>query len=211
MRLVLASASPARLDTLRRAHFDPVVVVSDVDEDAILATHPPGTEAIEQKLTALARAKADAVAQRILAGQVPQIGAQEDAVVIGCDSMFELDGELHGKPHDPDHARRRLHTMSGKTGILHTGHAIIRLPGRTIATETVATEVHMSTLTDTEIEAYLATAEPLNVAGSFTIDGFGGPFIAGVTGDHHNVIGISLPAVRRLLATLGVSVTSLWA
>lgn len=198
MQLVLASASPARQDILRRARFDPIIEVSDVDEAQLLAGLPGA--APSEKVIALATAKARDVASRIEANA-------DSTLVLGCDSMFELDGELVGKPGDEDTARRRLHRMSGRTGILHTGHALLR--GSSLATAHVATEVTLVELTDYEIEAYLLTGEPLAVAGGFTIDGMGGPFIEKVNGCHHNVIGLSLPAFRNLCARLGVRMTSL--
>ena len=200
MRLVLASASPARLATLRAAGIDPEVLVSDVDEPAVLAAADAGTSPADQVLL-LARAKARDVAVR--AG---------DAVVVGCDSMLELDGAVHGKPADAGEAVARWRRMRGRAGVLHTGHWLV--DGRTgHGTETGAvssTTVHFADLSDAEIDAYVATGEPLVVAGAFTVDGLGGPFVSRIEGDHHGVVGISLPLLRTLLGEVGVGVTDLW-
>lgn len=204
MRVVLASASPARRAVLQAAGIGPVVETADVDEDALLAAMPDASPA--EKVTRLAAAKATTVARRI--GD-----AHPDAVLIGCDSMLLLGGELVGKPGDEDTARRRWKAMAGGTGELVTGHAVLRLADGAIdrATEGHAvTTVRFAEPTDTELDAYLATGEPLAVAGAFTLDGLGGWFVEGIEGDPSNVIGISLPLVRRLLANVGVTVTDLW-
>ncbi|GAA3692449.1 Maf family protein [Microlunatus aurantiacus] len=198
MRLVLASASPARLATLRGAGVTPAVEVSGVDEDALHA------ETVPALVSALARAKAEAVARRRLSAD----GAVEE-VVIGCDSLLELDGQGLGKPVDAVEAVRRWRAMRGRSGVLHTGHHVIRLPGGATRTAIASTTVHFADLDDAEIEAYVATGEPLLVAGAFTVDGLGGPYVTGIEGDHHNVVGISLPLLRALLADLGVSWTTL--
>ncbi len=202
MRLVLASASPARLAVLRAAGLDPEVAVADVDEPALLAAVPdaePGA-----KVTALAAAKATTVARRL---------APDDAVVIGCDSMLFFGGELVGKPADADVARTRWTAMAGGTGDLVTGHAVLRVVDGAIdrvAEGHAVTGVRFGRPGAAELEAYLATGEPLAVAGAFTLDGLGGWFVEGVDGDPSNVIGISLPLTRRLLAGVGVTVTDLW-
>jgi len=204
VRLVLASASPARLGVLRAAGADPLVEVSDVDEDALLAAHPDAEPA--RKVTLLAAAKAAAVAGRIAA-------EHPDALVVGCDSMLHVDGELVGKPGDPDTARRRWLSMAGRTGELLTGHAVLLLAGGAVAKEAeghAVTGVRFADPTPQELTAYLGTGEPLNVAGAFTLDGFGGWFVDGIDGDPSNVIGISLPLLRRLLGGIGVSVVDLW-
>ncbi len=201
---MLASASPARLGVLRAAGLDPLVEVADIDEPALLATAAgagPGT-----KVTTLAGAKATTVARRI-ADDHP------DAVVVGCDSMLLLDGELHGKPGDPETARRRWRVMAGRTAELVTGHTVLRMADGAInrvAEGHAVTTVRFARPTDAELETYLATGEPLAVAGAFTLDGFGGWFVDGIDGDPSNVIGISLPLLRRLLEAVGVSVTDLW-
>jgi nucleoside triphosphate pyrophosphatase len=190
-RFVLASASPARLATLRSAGIEPRVVVSGVDESQV--TDPePATVA-----TRLAELKAQAVA-----AEVDPAGT---SWVLGCDSVLELGGRVLGKPDDEDDARARWHEMRGRSGVLHTGHHLVRLPGGASRTATASTTVHFADLDDAEIAAYVGTGEPLLVAGAFTIDGLGGPYVERIEGDHHNVVGISLPLVRRLLADLGVS------
>jgi septum formation protein len=204
VRLVLASASPARLGVLRAAGLDPLVEVADVDEAALLAATPDNTPGA--KVTGLAAAKATKVARRV-ADDHP------DALVVGCDSMLLLDGQLQGKPGDPDTARRRWRMMAGRTGELVTGHTVLRMADGAInqvAEGHAVTAVRFARPSDAELEAYLATDEPLAVAGAFTLDGFGGWFVEGIDGDPSNVIGISLPLLRRLLSAVGVSVTDLW-
>lgn len=204
MRLVLASASPARLSVLSAAGLDPVVEVSAVDEDALLAGLTDASPA--ETVTALAGAKATAVARRV-ADRLP------DAVVVGCDSMLHIGGTLVGKPRDAPTALARWRAMAGGTGELVTGHAVLRLVDGEIdrvAEGHAATTVRFGTPDPVELEAYVATGEPLAVAGAFTLDGLGGWFVDGVDGDPSNVIGISLPLTRRLLAGVGVRVTDLW-
>jgi septum formation protein len=205
VRLVLASASPARLSVLRAAGLDPTVSVSDVDEDALLAAVPDATAA--EKVTTLAGAKATTVARRLDGPDAL------DSIVIGCDSMLHIDGELVGKPKDVDTARARWRSMAGRSGELVTGHAVLRVVDGEIdrvAEGHAVTVVRFGTPTDAELEAYLGTGEPLAVAGAFTLDGLGGWFVDGIDGDPSNVIGISLPLVRRLLAGVGVSPVDLW-
>lgn len=201
---MLASASPARLAVLRAAGLDPVVEVSAVDEDALLAGL--GEAAPAAAVVALAGAKAVAVARRI-AGRWP------DAVVVGCDSMLHVGGRLVGKPGDVATARARWRAMAGRTGELVTGHTVLVLADGEIdraAEGHAVTVVRFGRPDPAELEAYLATGEPLAVAGAFTLDGLGGWFVEGIDGDPSNVIGISLPLTRRLLAGLGVRVTDLW-
>ena len=200
--LVLASASPARLATLRAAGVEPRVVVSGVDEDEVLATATANGEAPDPAETALllARAKAEAV----------QI---DEAVVLGGDSVLELDGMSYGKPGDADEARMRWRAMSGRTGVLHTGHWLVdrRENGSKGSIGAVgSTVVHFAAVSAAEIDAYVATGEPLEVAGAFKIDGLGGPYVRAIEGDHHNVVGLSLPLVRELLGRLGVPWHALW-
>ncbi|MGI5125713.1 Maf family protein [Pseudonocardia sp. CA-107938] len=204
MLVVLASASPARLSVLRAAGIDPAVEVADLDEDALLAAMPDADAG--EKVSALAAAKATAVAERIAADR-------PDAVVIGCDSMLLIDGALVGKPHTAEVARKRWAEMAGGTGELYTGHAVLRLADGTVAASAVehaVTRVRFAVPTPQELDAYLATGEPLAVAGSFTIDGLGGWFVEGLDGDPSNVIGLSLPLTRRLLTRVGITVTDLW-
>jgi septum formation protein len=204
VQLVLASASPARLSVLKAAGLAPEVEVSDVDEDALLSglsDASPGNAVV-----ALAGAKATAAARRV-SGRWP------DAVVVGCDSMLHIDGELVGKPGDVETARARWHRMAGRTGELVTGHAVLRLVDGEIdrvAEGHAVTTVRFGRPDPAELEAYLATGEPLAVAGAFTLDGLGGWFVDGIDGDPSNVIGISLPLTRKLLAGVGVRVTDLW-
>jgi septum formation protein len=201
-QLVLASSSPARLTTLRAAGIEPRVIAPGVDEDAVqaAATAHHGELSPADTALLLARAKAEAV-------------RAEDAVVLGCDSVLELDGWTHGKPADAAEARSRWQTMRDRSGVLRTGHWVVdrRTDGSGGSVGAVAsTVVHFADVTDEEIDAYIATGEPLEVAGAFKIDGLGGAFVSGVEGDHHNVVGLSLPLLRRLLADLDVAWPTLW-
>ncbi len=201
--LVLASASPARRATLVAAGVEPVVLVSGVDEPAVVARY--GVEDAQDVALVLAKAKAEAVASL---DDVP-----EDALVVGCDSVLELDGAVHGKPADAAEATARWRAMRGRSGVLHTGHWVVdcREDGSGATLGAVAsTTVHFADVTDAEVDAYVATGEPLAVAGAFTVDGLGGPFVRAIEGDHHNVVGISLPLLRELLADAGVAWTDLW-
>ncbi len=200
LRLALASKSPARLATLRAAGFDPLVQVSDVDEEALLESVRGGPA---QKVLALATAKARAVAYD------PREVTEADFVV-GCDSMFEFDGEAVGKPGAPETARERIARMAGRSGVLHTGHQIIHLESGASLGAVSHAVVHFAPMSDAEVEAYVATGEPLHVAGAFTVDGLGGPFVERVDGDYHGVVGISLPLLRAMLTNWGVSITRLW-
>ncbi|WP_343710411.1 nucleoside triphosphate pyrophosphatase [Mycobacterium sp.] len=205
-RLVLASASPGRLRVLRRAGVDPLVVNSGVDEDAVMARLGPDASPSTVVCT-LAAAKADAVAQRLPA----DVGA--DCVVIGCDSMLEVDGRLVGKPRSADAARRQWHAMGGRAGTLHTGHCLMRLHnGEAVQqdVESACTTIYFGVPSTPELAAYVDSGEPLSVAGGFTIDGRGGWFVDRIDGDPSNVIGLSLPLTRRLLGRAGLSVDGLW-
>lgn len=224
-RLVLASRSPARLATLRSAGVDPLVRVSGVDDEPALladATARFGPLEPADAVLVLAQAKALDVAEALERDAAEPDGAEgadgadgavtgdrwdlgAGLVVVGCDSMLELDGEVHGKPADADEARARWRAMRGRSGELHTGHWVVDLrdpaDGGTGATlgATSSTTVHFADLSDAEIDAYVATGEPLQVAGAFTVDGLGGPYVERVEGDHHGVVGISLPLLRELL------------
>ncbi|MCQ6556809.1 Maf family nucleotide pyrophosphatase [Streptomyces sp. C10-9-1] len=195
MRLVLASASPARLGLLRQAGFDPHVLVSGVDEDALTAP-TPGELAL-----LLAEAKAEAVAAR------PEAAG---SLLVACDSVLDLDGVAHGKPADAEEATARWKAMRGRAGVLRTGHCVIDTVTGRRASATASTTVRFGEPSDAEIAAYVASGEPLHVAGAFTLDGRSAPFVDAIEGDHGNVIGLSLPLLRRLLAEVGHSVTDLW-
>ena len=192
--LVLASASPARLATLRSAGVEPTVVVSGVDESQVTGV-PPAELALR-----LAELKCAAVAQTLAPGPL----------VLGCDSVLELDGQALGKPADAEDAVRRWEAMRGRTGVLHTGHCLRDTASGSVATRTGSTVVHFADVSDAEVAAYVATGEPLHVAGAFTVDGLGGAFVTGIEGDYHNVVGVSLPLLRDLLAELGHSWADLW-
>ncbi|MFL6164196.1 MAG: Maf family protein [Jatrophihabitantaceae bacterium] len=196
MRFVLASASPARLKTLRAAGVQPEVIVSGVDEDTITAA--TGTALVQ----ALASAKAHAVAARLTG----------EALLLGCDSMLQLGNETLGKPDSVEQAVARWQRMRGQRAMLHTGHALLHVRAGEVqrtAMAVASTEVRFADLSREEIEAYVDTGEPLKVAGAFTIDGLGGWYIESIVGDHHNVVGLSLPLLRRLLAELGYRVSDL--
>jgi septum formation protein len=193
--LVLASASPARRALLRQAGFAPRAVVSGVDESAYQAA---STAELAQQL-------ADAKAQ-----QVGRMVAHDAAVIVGCDSVLEFDGQTLGKPADDAEALTRWKEMRGRSGVLHTGHCLIDTRTGRKASATSSTIVRFGDPDDEELAAYIATGEPLNVAGAFTLDGFAGPFVEGVEGDHGTVIGLSLPLFRKLLGQLGMRVTDFW-
>lgn len=192
MRFVLASASPARLATLRAAGVEPEVIVSGVDEDAITADTPAALVRL------LADAKADAVAEH-----------EPDALVLGCDSLLELDGAALGKPGSVEAAIERWQAMRGRTGVLHTGHCLIDTSSGRRTGRTASVPVAFADVTDAEIETYCRTGEPSAVAGAFTVDGLGGWFVESLHGDPHAVVGVSLPLVRHLLADLGRSLADL--
>jgi septum formation protein len=194
---VLASQSPARLATLRSAGLAPRVIVSGVDESRL-----DGLPPVELALQ-LAELKCATVAAR---DDVP-----DDALVLGCDSVLELDGDALGKPHDAEEAVRRWQAMRGRSGILHTGHSLRDVATGAVAAATASTTVHFADVTDEEVAAYVATGEPLHVAGAFTVDGIGGAFVTGIEGDHHNVVGVSLPLLRDLVRELGHAWPALWA
>jgi septum formation protein len=193
--LVLASASPARLRLLHDAGLDPSVVVSGIDESTITASDP------RSLVDALATAKAQAVAADL---------GRKGALVVGCDSMLVFDGETLGKPGSAEAATERWQRMRGKRGALLTGHCVIDTSTGRQVSDVAETVVHFGEPTDDEIAAYVASGEPLQVAGAFTLDGRAAPFIDGIDGDASNVIGLSLPLLRRLLAHLDVGITDLW-
>ncbi|MGW0048847.1 nucleoside triphosphate pyrophosphatase [Nocardia cyriacigeorgica] len=203
--LVLASASPARRTVLRSAGIEPVVRVSEVDEDAIAAALPADTPP-QQVVVELAKAKAATIA-----AAVPEYAA--DCVVVGCDSMLLIDGTLQGKPHTPEVARARWNAMAGRSAELVTGHCVLRLLDGAVTAEAVdcsSTTIHFAKPEPEALDAYIATGEPLQVAGAFTLDGLGGWFVDRIDGDPSSVIGIGLPLLRRLLDDVGVGVADLW-
>ncbi|BBY22405.1 Maf family protein [Mycobacterium stomatepiae] len=206
-RLVLGSASSGRLKVLRQAGIDPLVVVSGVDEDRLIAGLGPDASPADV-VCALARAKAEDVAACL------KRPLSADCVVVGCDSMLYLDGRLCGKPESIEAARTLWQSMAGRSGQLYTGHCVIRLQDNDIAhceSETSITTVHFGAPEPDDLEAYLADGESLRVAGGFTLDGLGGWFIDGVDGDPSAVIGIGLPLTRALLRRAGLSIATLWA
>jgi septum formation protein len=201
VQFVLASQSPARLMVLRNAGIDPLVQVSGVDEDAIIAGLPADAGPARTVAT-LAEAKARVVAPD-----------HTDAVVVGCDSMLFQGGQLVGKPGTPERATERWERMAGGTGELLTGHAVLRVRDgavTAVATGTVSTTIRFGKPSSEELAAYVSTGEPLSVAGGFTLDGYGGWFVDGMDGDPSSVIGISLPLTRRLLREVDVAVIDLW-
>ncbi|MFI7590027.1 Maf family protein [Micromonospora sp. NPDC049359] len=229
LRLVLASASPARRKSLRAAGIDPDVLVSGVDESLVV------TDRAEDLCLELARLKAEAVLARLnptatanssttnakdttnstsastdAANSTSTDTARERTLVIGCDSVLEFDGEILGKPADAADATRRWLRMRGLSGVLHSGHCLIDSVAGRRAEAVASTVVHFADISDDEIAAYVATGEPLAVAGAFTIDGLGGPFVERIEGDPGTVVGLSMPLLRRLLAELGLEITDLW-
>jgi nucleoside triphosphate pyrophosphatase len=205
--LVLASASPARLGLLRAAGFAPEVMVSGVDEDGV-----DGLEAAEIAAV-LARRKAVAVVDRLAAhaaSPVDAIGPLDRPLVLGCDSVLAVAGEARGKPASPAEATAWWRGYRGTTGTLVTGHVVVDATTGDEAAATAQTRVRFGAPSDAEIAAYVATGEPLRVAGAFTLDGYGAPFVEGIDGDYGTVLGLSLPLMRILLAELGVAVTDLW-
>ena len=193
-RLILASASPARLRTLQAAGLRPEVIVSGVDEDGVEA------ENTAELALKLAQLKAVAVAS-----------TQPRALVIGCDSVLEFEGDALGKPADAAEATERWQRMRGGSGVLHTGHCVIDTHREVWLGRSAATQVRFATLSDEEIDAYVATCEPLGVAGAFTIDGLGSAYVSGISGDPHNVVGISVPLLRLMFDELGFVWHEFWA
>ena len=206
MRLYLASTSPARLKTLRAAGVEPVLLSPGVDEEAVAAAAGPldGPGLV----SLLARAKAEAVVGTLVDG------APVDGVILGGDSAFELDGQLYGKPHRPEVARERWLVQRGRTGLLHSGHWLIDYRGGSVGggvgAVATAAVTFASDISDAEVDAYIATGEPLSVAGAFTIDSLGAAFITSVEGDPHAVVGLSVSTVRSLLGRFGIPWNSLW-
>lgn len=198
MRFVLASSSPARLQTLRRAGVVPAVLAPDVDESAATAASTPALVEL------LATLKGEAVLE--------ELGTAHDLVVVACDTLLDVDGEAWGKPRDAAEAGRRWRRLRGRSAELLTGHHVVVVrDGHAMRADRVArTTVTFAEVSDAEVDAYVATGEPLAVAGAFTIDGYGAAFVERIDGDHLNVIGISLPVLRVVLAELGVAWPDLW-
>jgi len=202
LRLILASASPARRGLLVAAGIEPEVRVSSVDEEALTATLPIRTAQVIAQV--LAEAKARDVANH------PDLQNATGTLVLGCDSVLEFDHQVLGKPRDSDDARRRLRAQRGGSGTLFTGHTLIDCGTGQAVHEVAGTAVHFGNPTDDELDAYIETGEPLAVAGAFTLDGYSAPFIESIEGDHSNVIGLSLPLLRRLVIDLDHSYPQLW-
>lgn len=205
-RVVLGSASAGRLRVLRNAGIDPLVVVSDVDEECLISSLDPALSP-QAVVAALALAKAESVA-----AQLPDSVAS-DCVVLGCDSMLLLDGKLCGKPGSAENAHRQWRLLAGSVGVLLPGHALLRIAAGAFphpASETASTTVHFGLPSTEELASYVDSGEPVHVAGAFTLDGLGGWFIDRIEGDASNVIGVSLPLVRRMLHNAGLSVAQLW-
>ena len=198
LRLVLASASPARRRLLQAAGIDPEVLVSGVDESVVK------TDRAEDLCLELARLKAQAVVDRL------RPTGEAGPLVLGCDSVLAFDGEILGKPADAAEATRRWRQMRGRSGVLHSGHCLIDTAGGRVTEAVASTTVHFAAISDDEIASYVGTGEPLAVAGAFTIDGLGGSFVERIEGDPSTVIGLSLPLFRSLLGELGLLVTDLW-
>ncbi|MGW1057175.1 Maf family protein [Micromonospora rubida] len=198
LRLVLASASPARRKLLHAAGIEPDVLVSGVDESQVVS------ESAEELCLELARLKAQAVVGRL------RPSPDERTLVLGCDSLLAFDGEILGKPADAADAVGRWERMRGRSGVLHTGHCLVDVVHESRAEAVASTTVRFADVSDDEIAAYVATGEPLAVAGAFTIDGLGGAFLDGIDGDPGTVVGLSLPLLRRLLAELDLQITDLW-
>lgn len=192
-QLVLASASPARKRLLESAGFSPVVCPSDFDESQVQLRDPV------QLVETLALSKAETIAPRF-----------PDALVLGCDSVLAINGEIEGKPANPAQAIARWQIMRGRQGLLYTGHALINVTSNTKVVKYQVTEVHFAQISERAIAAYVATGEPLNCAGGFAIEGKGGLFVEKLVGCHTNVIGLSLPLLRQMLAELGYDATAFW-
>lgn len=206
-KLVLASTSPARLRLLRDGGIDPITIAPGVDEELLTnnALQSGEISNTADMVLLLAKAKAEAVLNHPDA---------QGALIIGCDSSLDLDGESLGKPHEADVAIERWRSMRGRSGRLYTGHWLIdnrdsQTTGKSVGKATNTT-VHFANVTDDEIIAYVGTGEPLQVAGAFTIDGLGGAFIRAIEGDSHTVVGLSLATLRELCIKLGIDYPSLW-
>lgn len=216
--IILASASPARRRLLQGVGLDPIVCPSDIDESLIQTKNP------SELVQTLAKLKAQSIAERLLNGnlsdsladssssrEVEKAHREASWLVIGCDSVLLVKGEIHGKPEDAAEAIARWQKMSGSFGDLYTGHAIIDTANNKILVRCQVTRVYFAKMSDREIEAYVATGEPLRCAGCFALEGKGGLFVEKLEGCHTNVIGLSLPLLRQMLGELGYNVTDFWA
>ncbi len=198
--VILASASPARLMLLRSQNIKPIVIPSEINEKEIEAQYKnSATEVIVKELSI-------AKANYVLSNSI----SLDSGILIAADSMLEFNSQSLGKPLNAENAIERWQQMRGKTGILHTGHTVIRLDNKQTITRVISTKVEFANVDDQEILDYVATTEPLHVAGAFTIDSLGAAFVKQVHGDHSNVVGLSLPALREIVRELGLSWTSLW-
>ena len=198
--VILASASPARLMLLRSQNIQPIVIASEINEKEIEEQYKDSSTEIVVKELSIAKAN------YVLTNNV----SLNSGILIAADSMLEFESQSLGKPLNAENAIARWQKMRGKSGILHTGHTVIRLDYKQTITRVVSTKVEFANVDDKEIIDYVATKEPLNVAGAFTIDSLGAAFVKEVQGDHSNVIGLSLPALREIVRELGLSWTSLW-
>ena len=198
--VILASASPARLMLLRSQNIQPIVIASEINEKKIEEQLKDSSTEIVVKELSIAKAN------YVLTNNV----SLNSGILIAADSMLEFESQSLGKPLNAENAIARWQKMRGKSGILHTGHTVIRLDNKQTITRVVSTKVEFANVDDKEIIDYVATKEPLNVAGAFTIDSLGAAFVKEVQGDHSNVIGLSLPALREIVRELGLSWTSLW-
>jgi septum formation protein len=198
--VILASASPARLMLLRSQNIQPIVIASEINEKKIEEKYKDSSTEIVVKELSIAKAN------YVLTNNV----SLNTGILIAADSMLEFESQSLGKPLNAENAIARWQKMRGKSGILHTGHTVIRLDNRQTITRVISTKVEFANVDDKEILDYVATGEPLNVAGAFTIDSLGAAFVKEVHGDHSNVIGLSLPALREIVRELGLSWTSLW-
>jgi len=208
--LVLGSSSPARAMLLRNAGVAAIVLPSRVDEEALIAELGHAERGAHHLTQRLARAKAMDVADLVRAGSLGDRVDGRRVIVVGADSLLDVEGRVLGKAGSPDEVRARWATMAGRTGVLVTGHTVVDVGSGRVEEATCSTEVRFGRPDAVELEAYIASGEPLSVAGSCTIDGLGGAFIDGIDGDHTNVIGLALPTLRALLAALGVRWTELW-
>lgn len=210
-KLVLASASPSRAAILRGAGVNPEIMVSNVDESSVLARAEP--TGVAEAVSILAQAKAVDVATHLRDPSSPALGRNSlalgrDSLVLGCDSLLSFDGEQYGKPASSAEALHRWQRMRGKSAVLYSGHHLIHQDRHQNAVG--STTVHFADISDAELQAYIASGEPLHVAGAFTIDGLAGPFIERIEGDHHNVLGLSLPLLRVMLQEWGIMWHDLW-